>query len=300
VTLQTLQTHGDEKYGGEDQPLRAAEWNSLRVEHRWIAPGTQNCVQPACTEIVHILSGHAKVRRRGNGALQEGLARPGTNWIVPAGTHETLLELDGPSECLVIFLPETLLERSALADYGIDPDAVQLAYAGGFSDPVFTQISASLARLLDGRAHAHDRVLADGMRTTLAAHLIGHYTVDRWQPPERLPTLDPRRLQRVLDFLDANLGGDISLADLAAEACLSPYHFSRLFRDATGLSPHRYMTDRRIESACAQLARTDTPLCAIALDNGFGSQANFTRSFRKATGTTPGQYRLLQRRQAAG
>lgn len=77
--------------------------------------------------------------------------------------------------------------------------------------------------------------------------------------------------------------------------CASTHHFSRLFRDATGLSPHRYVTSRRIEVARTRLERSDAPLCAIALDSGFGSQANFTRAFRKATGTTPGQYRSLQR-----
>jgi AraC family transcriptional regulator len=204
------------------QPLRAIEWGGLRVEHRWIAAGRQNCVRPECTEIVHILSGQAKVRRRGDGELQEGLARPGTSWIVPAGTHETLLELDSPSECLVIYLPETLLERSALEDYGIDPDGVQLAYIGGFTDPVLTQIGASLAQLLDGKAHPHDRVLADGVRTTLAAHLIGNYTVSRWRPAAPGPALDPKRLQRVLAYLNANLAEDLSLASLAAEACLTP------------------------------------------------------------------------------
>jgi AraC family transcriptional regulator len=55
------------------------------------------------------------------------------------------------------------------------------------------------------------------------------------------------------------------------------------------------VTSRRIEAARTRLVRSDAPLCAIALDSGFGSQANFTRAFRKATGTTPGQYRSLQR-----
>jgi AraC family transcriptional regulator len=131
------------------------------------------------------------------------------------------------------------------------------------------------------------------MRTALAAHLIGSYTVDRWQPPARTPSLDARRLKRVLDFIEAHLASDISLDDLAAEACLSPFHFSRLFREATGLSPCRYVTDRRIQAAQKMLAVEQSSLVQVALDTGFGSQGNFTRAFRKATGLTPGQYREL-------
>jgi AraC family transcriptional regulator len=97
----------------------------------------------------------------------------------------------------------------------------------------------------------------------------------------------------VLNFIDARLDSDIALDDLAAEACLSPFHFSRLFRDATGLSPHRYVTDRRVQAAKDKLALNHSSLVEIALDTGFGSQANFIRVFRKATGLTPGQYRAL-------
>jgi AraC family transcriptional regulator len=100
----------------------------------------------------------------------------------------------------------------------------------------------------------------------------------------------------VLEFIEARLADDISLDDLAAQACLSPFHFSRLFHHATGLSPHRYVTDRRIEAAKELLAADGASLAQVALATGFGSQANFTRAFRRTTGLTPGQHRELCRR----
>ncbi|CAN7499684.1 helix-turn-helix domain-containing protein [Neorhizobium sp. LjRoot104] len=288
-----LLTHGDRKYQLSTLVGDAAEWEGLRVERRLIGPGSQNCVRPECTELVHILSGRAKVRRRGDGQMQEGIARPGTSWLVPAGTHETLLELDGAVECLLIFLPSRLLDESALADYGIDPDKTQLAYAGGFSDSTLSQIGANLHGLLGRDPSPIDRIFADGLRTTLAAHLIGNYTVDRWQHPARAPSLDPRRLKRVLDFIEAKLGDDIALEDLAREACLSPFHFSRLFHETTGLPPHRYVIERRIQAARKMLTSGQSTIAEIALDAGFGSQANFARTFRRITGLTPRQYRGL-------
>lgn len=286
-----LRAHGDQKYQSSTLLGGAAEWDALRVEHRQIGPGAQNCVRPECTELVYILSGQAKVRRRGDGQRQEGMARPGTSWLVPAGTHETLLELDGSTECLIVFLPGKLLEASALADYGVDPDKTQLAYAGGFADNTLAQIGTALHGLLGRDTQPIDRIFADGLRTALAAHLIGNYTVDRWQPSARAPSLDARRLQRVLDFIEARLADEISLDDLAREACLSPFHFSRLFHEATGQPPHRYLIGRRIRAAQRMLASKRSSIAEIALDSGFGSQASFTRAFRKATGTTPSQYR---------
>jgi AraC family transcriptional regulator len=286
-----LRAHGDEKYQSSSLLGGAAEWDALLIEHRQIGPGPQNCVRPECTELVYILSGQAKVRRTGDGQTQEGIARPGTSWLVPAGTHETLLELDGSTECLMIFLPDKLLEASALGDYGIDPDKTQLAYAGGFADATLAQISTALHRLLGRAAQPMDRIFTDGLRTALAAHLIGNYTVDRWRPPARAPSLDSKRLQRVLDFMEASLGEDISLEDLAREACLSPYHFSRLFHEATGMPPHRYLVERRIQAAQRMLLCEQASMTEVALDTGFGSQASFTRAFRKVTGTTPSQYR---------
>lgn len=289
----SLQTHGDQKYRTTEASGGAAEWDALRVEHRHIASGSQNGLTSECMEFVYILSGKAKVRRTGDGQRQEGLARPGTSWLVPAGTHETLLELTGTTECLHVFLPATLLGHSALADYGVDPDKIQLVYAGGFVDPTLARIGVALHGLLEGDTPATDRIFADGMRVALAAHLIGNYTVDRWRPATRTPTLEARRLKRVLDFVEARLADDISLDDLAAEACLSPFHFLRLFREATGLSPYRYLTSRRIKAAQAMLACRQASLVQTALDCGFSSQGSFTRVFRKWTGLTPGQYRAL-------
>jgi AraC family transcriptional regulator len=291
-----LQAHGDVKYPSSELLGGATAWDALRVEHRQVAGGAHNPLTSQCTELVVILSGQATVTRTGDGQKQQGLALPGTSWLVPAGTHETQLELDGPLGCLHIYLPATLLEHSALADYGIDPDGTRLAYVGGIADPVLTHIGSALHRLLGRGVQPSDRIFADGIRTALAAHLIGNFTVDRLRLPTRTPSLDSKRLKRVLDFIETRLASDISLDDLAAEACFSPFHFSRLFRDATGLSPHRYVTERRIEAARKKLAANGAPLVQIALDTGLGSQANFTRVFRKTTGLTPGQYRELSQR----
>ncbi|MDU6242818.1 MAG: AraC family transcriptional regulator, partial [Bradyrhizobium sp.] len=101
-----------------------------------------------------------------------------------------------------------------------------------------------------------------------------------WATIQSIAGLGPTSLRRsiqggcsgVIDYIETSLGDEVRLDDLAAQACLSPYHFCRLFREATGLSPHRYVTDRRIQAARHDLARRIS-LVGNRLEFGFGSQA---------------------------
>jgi AraC family transcriptional regulator len=287
-------SQGDRKYRTSERVGGLVECSSLQVELRRFDPGWQVDLTLECTEIAVLLSGQSKIRWTGDGHRQEAIARPGVAWVCPAGVHESGVEILGTMpESLHIFLPPSLVGESALSNFDIDPARVQLAYAGGVPDPMVLQIGQLLRGLLNRQLEATDRLFLDGIQVALAAHLLGTYSSARWRPPARAPTIDPKRLKRVLDFIEARIAAEISLDDLAAEACLSPFHFSRMFRAATGLSPHRYVTERRIEAAKEKLRLAQSSLVDIALDTGFGSQSNFIRVFRKMTGVTPGQYRAL-------
>jgi AraC family transcriptional regulator len=96
---------------------------------------------------------------------------------------------------------------------------------------------------------------------------------------------------RVLDYIEANLEGDLAIDRMASVACLSRYHFARSFKQAVGQSPHGYVSAKRLEHAKALLIEGDRSLVDIALALSFSCQANFTRAFRQATGQTPGRYR---------
>ena len=89
----------------------------------------------------------------------------------------------------------------------------------------------------------------------------------------------------------AHLAKDLGLEDLAAVVDLSPQHFARAVCQSTGLPPHRWLTNQRIERARDLLATGNLPIAEIALDCGFADQSHLTTAFRKATGVTPGAYR---------
>lgn len=102
-------------------------------------------------------------------------------------------------------------------------------------------------------------------------------------------------LRRVLDYIEVKRGSDIALIDLAQVAGLTTYHFARAFKQATGITPARYVMERRLALARELLAGTGVSLAGVAHDAGFASQSHMTDSFRRLLGTTPGRYRREMR-----
>ncbi|MEM5342163.1 helix-turn-helix domain-containing protein [Paraburkholderia azotifigens] len=103
--------------------------------------------------------------------------------------------------------------------------------------------------------------------------------------------LAPWRLKRTLGYIEDNLGEPISLGDMATQAGLSRMHFAAQFKLATGLSPHAYLTEKRVSAAKSLLAEGSLPIAQIAFAVGFLTQAHFTTVFHKATGVTPKRWR---------
>jgi AraC family transcriptional regulator len=154
-------------------------------------------------------------------------------------------------------------------------------------DPVVRHLALALrGELADGCPGG--RLLADGVRAALAAHLSG--AADR-RPAAGERRLTRAELARIHDRIHADLTDDLRLADLAAAVPLSPYHFSRVFKATTGLTPHRYVMRCRAEAARALLARDRVPLAEVARRTGFADAAHLTRQFRRQFGVTPGAFR---------
>ncbi|GLS18066.1 hypothetical protein GCM10007874_10820 [Labrys miyagiensis] len=217
--------------------------------------------------------------------------QPGIASILPVGFDETETEIVSPLECLYIFLSPSVTAASSLADFDVDPPRAELVRAPRVSDPLLKEVAAALHGIISRPPEPTDRLFIDSASSMLAAHLVSKYSniSRRAAPPS--PSLSYQKLTRVLDLVECRFADAIGLDELAAEACLSPFHFSRMFQKATGLSPHRYVAERRVQEAKSKLAEGRLSLVEIALEAGFGSQGNFNRIFRKHTGLTPGQFR---------
>jgi AraC family transcriptional regulator len=98
-------------------------------------------------------------------------------------------------------------------------------------------------------------------------------------------------MRRVLDYIDAQLTGELGLVELAAIAGLSPHHFVEAFKISVGKPPHRFVMERRVQRVLELLRHDDRSIAEIAHAAGFSSQSHLTASFRRVTGVTPGRFR---------
>jgi AraC-like DNA-binding protein len=113
--------------------------------------------------------------------------------------------------------------------------------------------------------------------------------------PQAHGGLPPAVMRRVREYVDAHLGGSMDLAMLAGVAGVSIHHFARGFKHSTGITPHHYLTQKRVERAQHLLADTELSLSEIAYAVGFSDQSHLARHFRQMLGVTPGQFRWAQR-----
>jgi len=108
------------------------------------------------------------------------------------------------------------------------------------------------------------------------------------QPTGGLPR---SRLNRALEYIEANVERDLHLDELAKACGFSSFHFAKLFKQSTGASPHQYVLQRRLERAKALLRMPGLSLSEISLEAGFADQSHLTNVFRKFLGVSPAKFR---------
>jgi transcriptional regulator of acetoin/glycerol metabolism len=115
------------------------------------------------------------------------------------------------------------------------------------------------------------------------------------QAPQAHGGLSPGAMRRVREYVEVHLGESIDLSILAGVAGLSMHHFARQFKQSTGVTPHFYLTKKRVERAQQMLIHTDLSLAEVACHVGFFDQGHLARHFRHMLGTTPREFRWSQR-----
>ena len=247
--------------------------------------------------IVH-LGRPVEVGERIGGRLREDHVTRGDVALIPAGVPSRWLWREQEADRLHLYLDPALVGATA-AGAGLDPDGVELLGELKARDPFVEQVGLSLLSELEGGGLAGP-LYAEVLAGALSAHLLRRYSsLGRGaaaHEEERPGGLPRAALRRVLDRVEDGLAGNLSLAELAREANLSPHHFARLFKESTGLPPHRYVVGRRVERAKGLLARTDLPIADISRRAGFATQAQLNHHLKRLLGLTPAAYRRQSRR----
>jgi AraC family transcriptional regulator len=159
-------------------------------------------------------------------------------------------------------------------------------------DPLLHHIELVLHATSNAESAAQG-LYAEVLTNALAAHLLRRYAACAHTVSEMPGGLSPAKLRRTIAYIQAHLDQELPLTTLAALVHLSPDHFARLFKQATGQTPHQYVLGCRMARAKQLLTETDMPLSAIGLQVGCTDQSYFTALFRKHVTMTPKAYRNI-------
>lgn len=209
---------------------------------------------------------------------------PGLVTVIPADTR-IAWDIRGEVHSRSVHLGSSFFSSAE----GEPTPAAKLRFRCGVQDPLLISVIQALEKELH-RPSQQGSLYADAICDFMALHLLREDTQCD-DVPRRQPALSRERLSRVVERIEDSLESGVSLQALADEAALGRTCFSSAFRDAIGVSPHRYLTQRRLVRARELLRHSDLTLAQIALRCGFSSQAHFTEYFRRDAGVTPKAYR---------
>lgn len=204
-------------------------------------------------------------------------------------------DLRDPIHVVDFYLPRRVLNGAA-DDAGM-PRIDELAHRPGTAqdDPVARALLLSMRPALASRPDEVSALFVDHVAAALTAHAAHRYGGMRLLRPTPRGGLAPWQERRAKELLNAGLTGGVSLERLANECKLSVRHFTRAFRQSTGMSAHEWLLNHRLETAKGLLTRSPQPLAGIAAECGFADQSHFARAFGRAVGMSPLQWRRLHR-----
>ncbi|WP_427158062.1 helix-turn-helix domain-containing protein [Aliinostoc sp. HNIBRCY26] len=227
------------------------------------------------------------VESRINGRLQKSSLVTGHSLVIPRGT--TYWQSDNhESKGITLgfhssFIAHTLRESMSLSCLELHPQFPTF-------DPLIYQIGLALKAELEKNRYS-SRLYAESAATFLITHLFQNYALS--QQKEQIVTngLPKYKLQQIIDYIHANLDCNIGLTQLADLAQMSLSHFSRLFKQSTGYSPHQFVIKCRVERAKELLLKSEESITDITYKVGFANQGHFTNHFKRLLGVTPKVFR---------
>lgn len=265
-------------------PRDAGEVTASVLHHQIDAPRTQIVQTPADTVVVRIFMAPCSMSvPLGTQWLEVGQMGEGSVHISHA--HQVVrTDWHGVREGLMLCMPASYWRNLSVSE-GLVP-AVQTHDMP--MDAALMQLTKMLINAVPGES---DATFFQHMVEVIVARL-GVLQLRRSAEPRNASKALPRwRLQRVAAYVKEHVADAISLADMAMAAGMSPMHFAAQFRAATGLRPHHYLLQCRIQHAKALLTDASRSLIDIAISVGFRTQAHFTTVFKNFEQTTPMQWR---------
>jgi AraC family transcriptional regulator len=206
-----------------------------------------------------------------------------TAYICPPRT-DCSAETDADADILSILVPAESIAL-ALGESHL-PGACVIPQIGTTDMPLLRDVQA-LAHQVETHYRSgplHWQALCD----RIVRHLVAHHLSRRPRPVGG--RLSPAALKRVNELIEARVGEELTLDDLANAAGQSRFHFHRTFTLTMGITPHRYLMRWRLEAAIGMIRQRRLPIAAIAAETGFVDQSHLSRWSRSVHGLRPTQY----------
>lgn len=154
-----------------------------------------------------------------------------------------------------------------------------------------TPAAIALVAAIEAQASGADAGQLEELALRVAGDVLCALGEGSQRAPRRPSVRDENRIIQALRVIEAHTSEPLSVLSLAGAACMSPYHFLRVFRAVVGVTPHQYVMRTRLRRAAVALATTDAPITAIAFAHGFGDLSTFVTTFGRVFGRAPGAYR---------
>lgn len=266
----------------------SANWDGVYLQYHRQPP--HEMVEHSCLQ--HRIIIHDRALPSPMLATIDELTQPtpigcGTITIVPASAHNWAYWNAEHQFMVLAWEADRLAQDVAEAT---DGNEVELLSTLGHVDPLIYNIGMALKTELESSGMGV-RLYIDAMKSALLAHLLRYYSVQR-SVQDAVPLavtnrLSEGKLQQVRDYINEHLEQDLTLSELAAVVHMSSSYFSGSFKQSTGLAPHQYVIQCRVERAKQLLVQSKLSIAEIALQVGFAHQSHLSRHFKRLVGVTP-------------
>lgn len=238
--------------------------------------------------ICYCPSGGTRMIQGRDGVVHEGLFSAGMSLILPAGCDSIW---DGDAAASVrLRVPPSLIAAAGEQINRRSTSRVEIRNVFETRDTVIEHVAQILLGELRRKPHPAQALIVDQVSSALAAHLLRSYNAFEPVEPCEVPPLGRFELARLIEFIEDNIDRTIGLTELAEIVKVSRFHFTRLFKQSTGMTAIGFVEQCRIRRAQSLIAETDIPLAEIALMTGYADQSHFTRRFHRRTGRTPAAF----------
>jgi AraC family transcriptional regulator len=254
----------------------------------WKHEPLHDVVEPMSHHVIMAYNGSMqRMERRSGRSVATGTFRPGVVIIIPEGSSSRW-DIPKPVDVVQLYLPHATLMR--VADEAETATPTDLLERTAHPDPITSRLLLSAAGVVENN-RALDTLFRHQLVDLLATRLLAAHTSSPTTFQPAMGGLSPKVLLRAIERLRSNSDADVSLDALASDAGLSRFHFCRAFKESTGLSPHAWLRQYRLEQAMNMLRNTDASIVSVAVEFGYASQTAFAAAFRRLTGEAPSDWR---------